>query len=110
MSQIIPTAEPFFLLGDSSKPACLLIHGFTGAPKEMRWMGEYLHAQGHTVLGVRLAGHATQPEDLLHATWSDWLASVEDGFDYLKCFCDQVYLVGLSLGGVLALASTARLP
>jgi carboxylesterase len=38
------------------------------------------------------------------------MASVEDGFDYLKCFCDQVYLMGLSLGGVLALSSTARLP
>jgi len=57
MSQIISTAEPFFFLGDRSKLACLLIHGFTGAPKEMRWMGEYLNERGHTCLGVRLTGH-----------------------------------------------------
>lgn len=105
---IIKGAEPFLFVGD--RIGALLIHGFTGAPKEMRWMGEYIYSQGHTVLGVRLAGHATKPEDLLHTTWSDWLSSVEDGFDYLKCFCDQVYLVGLSLGGVLALTSAARLP
>ena len=61
MSQIIPTTEPFFFQGDSSKPACLLIHGFTGTPKEMRWMGEYLFRQGYTCLGIRLAGHATRP-------------------------------------------------
>lgn len=105
---IIQGAEPFLFVGN--KVGVLLIHGFTGAPKEMRWMGEYMHSQGYTALGIRLPGHATRPEDLLRTTWSDWLASVEDGFDYLKCFCDQIYLVGLSLGGILALTSTARLP
>jgi len=46
MPHIIPTAEPFLFLGDPSKPACLLIHGFTGAPASMRPMGEWLAAQG----------------------------------------------------------------
>jgi len=46
---IIPTAEPFFLPGN--RVGCLLVHGFTGAPKEMRWMGEFLNQQGYTVLG-----------------------------------------------------------
>ncbi|MBI1854527.1 MAG: carboxylesterase, partial [Chloroflexi bacterium] len=67
MTQIIPTAEPFFLPG--SKTGCLLIHGFTGAPKEMRWMGEYLADKGYSVLGVRLAGHATRPEDMIRSNW-----------------------------------------
>ena len=66
MKQIIPTAEPFFLPGQPGKPGCLLIHGFTGAPKEMRWMGEYLSREaGFPCLGVRLAGHATQPADMI---------------------------------------------
>jgi carboxylesterase len=50
---IIPSAEPFYFPG--GKTGCLLVHGFTGSPKEMRWMGEYLAGQGYTVLGVRLA-------------------------------------------------------
>ena len=43
---IIPSAEPFYYQGN--KIGCLLIHGFTGTPKEMRLMGEYLANQGYT--------------------------------------------------------------
>jgi carboxylesterase len=105
---IIQGGEPFLFVGN--KTGILLIHGFTGAPKEMRWMGEYLHSRSYTVLGVRLAGHSTNPNDLPRMTWKDWMASVEDGFDYLKCFCDQIFIAGLSLGGILALTSAAVLP
>ncbi|MBU1661650.1 MAG: alpha/beta fold hydrolase [Chloroflexi bacterium] len=102
MSQnIIPTAEPFFFPGGPA--GVLLVHGFTGAPKEMRWMGEYLAKQGFTVLGVRLAGHATQPKDMLRVTWQDWLTSVEDGWHLLRGAADQIFVAGLSMGGVLAL-------
>jgi carboxylesterase len=109
MSQIIPTTEPFFLLGDSSKPACLLIHGFTGTPKEMRWMGEYLHQHGYTCLGIRLAGHATQPEDMVRSRWTDWTASVEDGYHLLCNVSEDIFLVGLSMGGILSLLMSTRL-
>src|SRR5688500_2485300 len=109
MSQIIPTAEPFFLLGDSSKPACLLVHGFTGTPKEMRGMGEYLHRQGYTCLGIRLAGHATHPEDMIRSRWTDWIASVEDGYNLLCGLTDDIFLIGLSMGGILSLLMSTRL-
>jgi carboxylesterase len=98
---IIPTAEPFFFPGN--RVGCLLVHGFTGAPKEMRWMGEYLDKQGYSVLGVRLAGHATQVEDMIRMHWQDWLASVEDGYHLLKGCVDQVFVIGLSMGGILSL-------
>lgn len=109
MTQIIPTAEPFLFLGDPSKPACLLIHGFTGAPKEMRWMGEFLNQQGYTCLGVRLAGHATQPDDMIRSNWTDWTASVEDGYQLLRCITDNIFFVGLSMGGILSLLMSTRL-
>jgi carboxylesterase len=109
MPQIIPTAEPFFFLGDSSKPACLLIHGFTGTPKEMRWMGEFLNQQGYTCLGIRLAGHATNPEDMIRSRWTDWVASVEDGYQLLCGVTNDIFLVGLSMGGILALLMSTRL-
>lgn len=109
MPQIIPTAEPFFLLGDSSKPACLLIHGFTGTPKEMRGMGEFLNGQGYTCLGIRLAGHATAPDDMIRSRWTDWVASVEDGYQLLRGVADEVFLIGLSMGGILALLTSTQL-
>jgi carboxylesterase len=109
MPQFIPTAEPFFLQGDASKPACLLIHGFTGTPKEMRWMGEHLNRQGYTCLVIRLAGHATQPEDMIRSRWTDWTASVEDGYNILCGLTDDIFLVGLSMGGILSLLMSTRL-
>jgi carboxylesterase len=109
MSQLIPTAEPFFFLGDRSKPACLLIHGFTGTPKEMRWLGEYLNQKGFTCLGVRLAGHATVPEDMLRSRWTDWTASVEDAYSLLRGVKQNIYFMGLSMGGILSLLMSTRL-
>jgi carboxylesterase len=106
---IIPTAEPFFLPGKPGQPGCLLIHGFTGSPKEMRWMGEYLSEQGYPCLGIRLTGHATRPEDMIRSRYTDWVASVEDGYHFLSGVTDRIYLVGLSMGGVLSLLMSTKL-
>jgi carboxylesterase len=104
----IPDAEPFFLPGGDT--GCLVVHGFTGTPKEMREVGEFLNQQGHTVLGVRLAGHATKLEDMIRSRYEDWLASVEDGWHLLQGHTKRVFLVGLSMGGVLSLITASRLP
>ena len=104
-TQIIPTAEPFFMPG--GKTACLLVHGFTGAPKEMRLMAEALNKRGLTVMGIRLAGHATQVEDMLRMRYEDWLASVEDGISMLKDAYEHVFIAGLSMGGALVLAAAS---
>ncbi|MCF6278120.1 MAG: alpha/beta fold hydrolase [Anaerolineales bacterium] len=104
---IIPTAEPFFFPGN--KTGCLLVHGFTGAPKEMRWMGEYLAEQGFSVLGVRLAGHATRPQDMIRTRYVDWMHSVEDGYHLLRGVTSQICLVGLSMGGALSLLMATKL-
>jgi carboxylesterase len=105
---IIPNAEPFYLHGGST--GCLLVHGFTGTPFEMHWLGEQLHRRGHTVLGVRLAAHATQPQAMIRARWPDWLGSVEDGWHLLQGCTDQVFIMGLSMGGILSLLFAAHYP
>lgn len=102
----MPSAEPFFLPG--SKTGCLLLHGFTGTPKEMRMLGDSLAAAGYTVLAPRLFGHATQPEAMGRARWQDWLASVEDGMNLLKGCTDRQFVMGLSMGGILSLLAAAR--
>lgn len=105
---ILPGAEPFLFPG--SRTGCLLVHGLTGTPREMRWMGEDLASRGYSVLAPRLAGHATCPDDLPRTCWRDWLAVVEDGFHQLRSCCDHVFILGLSLGGVLTLSAAACLP
>jgi carboxylesterase len=105
---LIKTTEPFFFPGNDT--GCLLIHGFTGAPTEMRPLGEFLAGKGYTVLGVRLAGHGTKIEDMNRVSWQDWSNSVLDGWHLLRPNTSSVFIIGLSMGGVLALYHASFLP
>ncbi len=74
-------------------------------------MGEYLNREhGFTVLGIRLTGHATHSEDMIRSRYTDWQASVEDGFHMLSGVAKNIYLCGLSMGGILSLYSASKLP
>jgi len=108
VSQIMPGGDPFFFPGN--RTGCLLAHGFTAAPQEVRELGEFLAGAGCTVLGVRLAGHATRWEDLGRTRWKDWLASIEDGYHFLQAQCDRIVLMGSSTGGCLSLMLATSLP
>jgi len=104
----VPGAEPSLLR--AGKTACLLLHGFTAQPEEMKFLAGDLHGRGYTVLIPRLAGHGTQPRDLGRVHWSDWLLSVEDGLDLLSGVAEQVVLIGQSMGAVIALTAAAEYP
>ena len=107
--KVIKGAEEFMLQGTNNK-GVLLIHGYTGTPAEMRLLGDHLHQEGYTVLGVLLPGHGTKPEDLNETEWQDWYAAAEKGFKRLEECCTEVMVAGLSMGGVLAIKVAAELP
>jgi carboxylesterase len=81
---------------------CLLLHGFTGSPAEMRPLGEYLSAKGIAVNAPLLAGHGSQPDDLNQVAWQDWVSSAEEALAALKASCQSLFLCGLSMGALLA--------
>lgn len=108
MKTIQGGGEPFYFEG--GRTGCLLIHGFTGAPREMRLLGEHLAGRGYSVLCPRLFGHATRPQDMLRARRGDWMASVEDGYHLLSGRAERVVAIGLSMGAVLALLLARRAP
>ncbi|HYU16699.1 MAG TPA: alpha/beta fold hydrolase, partial [Candidatus Acidoferrum sp.] len=97
---------PFELDGDDR--GVLLVHGLTGTPFEVRFLGEELHRRGMTVLGLCLPGHTTTPADLDRTSWADWYAHVERGLDRLAARCRRVAAVGQSLGALLCLHLAAR--
>lgn len=105
---IVPGSEPFFFPGGSI--GCLLLHGFTSMPEEMLWLGQDLARRGHSVLGARLAGHGTHPQDLARTRFRDWLISVEEGLALLQGAAERVFVVGQSMGGLLALLAAAHYP
>lgn len=102
---LIPGAEPFFYKGNEI--GCLVLHGFTGSPSHVRWLGRYLHEQGYTVYAPLMAGHGTAPKHLAHCYWQDWYHSALSGFGLLRETCQQVFCIGLSMGGALSLMLAA---
>lgn len=101
--------KPFFFdHGQRTRVGLLLIHGFTASPWEMEELGRYLYDRGHTVYGVRLAGHGTSPVELKNARWSDWVESSNYGLHALRAAADRVYAIGFSTGGLVALHFAAE--
>lgn len=88
----------------------LLIHGLTGTPVEVRYVGKALHKAGYTVYGVQLPGHCGNEADLLATGWQDWAAGVEAALARLRRQCRQVFVGGLSMGAVLSLHMAAKHP
>jgi carboxylesterase len=82
--------------------SALLIHGLTGTPYEMRYLGERLATRGVRVRGVKLAGHAGTPEELGAAGYDNWYESVVNGLEELRQFGEPNVVIGLSMGAVLA--------
>jgi carboxylesterase len=100
--------SPFYLPG--GRTGILLIHGFTGAPPEMRLIGDHLHAAGLTVSAPLLPGHGSTPQEMNRCRWTDWTTHVEQAYRALSVECARVFVAGLSMGSLLALYLAAHQP
>ncbi|MCP4003522.1 MAG: alpha/beta fold hydrolase [bacterium] len=101
-----------FELGDVSGdgPAVLCVHGLTGTPYEVRPIAEALAHNGFVCVGPLLPGHGTTPAELSIVSHQQWLEAVERAWDALAKRHPRVYVLGLSLGGLLSLALAQNRP
>lgn len=97
-----------FELG-SGQDACLLLHGFTGSPWDMRPLGEGLAERGYYVRAIRLPGHGMTPEAMDQVSFRDWEEAAESALHSLSNF-RQVFVAGLSMGALLSVLLAARHP
>ncbi|CAB4995047.1 MAG: alpha/beta fold hydrolase [Actinobacteria bacterium] len=98
---LLPGADPYSHEG--GRVGALLLHGFTGQPLSVKPWGQHLAAAGLSVEVPRLPGHGTRWQDLNLTTWHDWYAEADRAFTSLTATCDSVFVMGLSMGGSLAL-------
>lgn len=80
----------------------LLIHGFGGSRTEVDRLGEYLTNKGYTVEMPCLTGHEGSRKDLAKASYLDWISDVERAYEKLSKKCDNIAVIGFSMGGLLA--------
>jgi carboxylesterase len=104
----LPRALPLRLEGGDT--GALLLHGFTGTPRDLSGLALLLHRNGMTVNLPRLPGHGTNGGDFLQSGWRDWLRSAVDAYLDLRSRCAAVHVVGYSMGGILATLLAARFP
>ena len=101
--------SPFDLPG-RGRAAALCLHGLTGTPYEVRSLAEAISAAGIRAVGPALPGHNETPERLAATSYTDWLEAAREEFHRLREDCRSVFIVGISMGGLLALALAEEEP
>jgi carboxylesterase len=98
---LLPGAEAY--RHDGGPTGVLLCHGFTGSPQSLRPWAEYLAGAGLSVSLPRGPAPGTTWQELARTRWEDWFAEVDRAFQELRAGCDEMFVMGLSMGGCLAL-------
>jgi carboxylesterase len=88
--------------------AVLLLHGLTGTPVDMHFLGNALVADGYTVSAPVLPGRGTRPSDMFGLCWEDWMSSALAAYDELARDHEDVIVGGLSAGATMTLDIALR--
>ena len=97
-------------LNTDSKKGVMIIHGFSSTTFETQPIAKFLASKGFRVSNRNLPGHGTTIEDCNATKFHDWLNFVEVSLAELSSDCDEVYVVGLSMGSVLGLYLAGLFP
>jgi carboxylesterase len=99
-----------FTLERADGPAVLLIHGAGDTPQTLRYLGEYLHARGFHVVAPLLPGHGRSVRDFMRVRADDLTNAARAAFVELRDQHDWTGIIGLSMGGALAVQLAAEFP
>ncbi|WP_026571368.1 alpha/beta hydrolase [Sediminibacillus terrae] len=81
---------------------CLCIHGYTGGPYEVEPLAERLKEKTDWQVVVPcLPGHGNTLA-LKGVPFEQWVSAAEDEMKKLVNKCDSVYVIGFSMGGMIA--------
>jgi len=105
---IIVGANAFELQASTGR-AILLVHGAGDTPQTLRYLADVLHARGYAVRVPLLPGHGRTLRDFAAVTADAWLDAVRSEYRVLRARYPWVGVIGLSMGGALAVQLAAEL-
>ena len=89
---------------------CLCIHGYSGGPYEVGPLAAYLKENTDWEVKVpTLPGHGKKLH-LKGKMYQEWIREAETAFLELQDKCSEIYLVGFSMGGMIAAYLAAKYP
>ena len=107
ITKTLKICEPLFL--KQSKTGILILHGYTGCPYSYRNLINLLIDEDYSLNVPRYPGHGTSGEDFLGTTWKDWLRRSIDAYYDLAGICNEIYVIGFSMGGAISLILSSYL-
>jgi carboxylesterase len=99
-----------FVLARADGPAVLLLHGAGDTPQTLRLLGEYLHARGFHVVAPLLPGHGRDVGAFARITADELTVAARVAYEALVREREWVGVIGLSMGGALAVQIAADAP
>lgn len=99
-----------FALERPNAPAILLLHGAGDTPQTLRYLASDLHARGFHVEVPLLPGHGRSVADFARVTADALLDASRQHYRELTSTHPWVGVIGLSMGGALAVSLAAESP
>lgn len=99
----------FGLSESTQNTALLLLHGFGGKTTNWKYAAQKIYEELKLPVYIpRLPGHGTNLSDFLNSNADQWLRKSVDSYLYLKSSYDNIYVAGISMGGLLAALIASR--
>jgi len=99
-----------FIIEGSNGRALLLLHGSGDTPQTLRYLAERLNAAGYTVYAPLLPGHGRSPHAFTQVSAVGYLSAAREALATLREKSSWVGVVGLSMGGAIAVQLAASSP
>jgi carboxylesterase len=87
---------------DAGPVGCLMLHGFLGSPTSSMPLAGFLSERGISMRCPLLPGHGELPNKLHQIPKQAWIDEAEEALEIIRQRCDEIFLMGHSMGTVLS--------
>jgi carboxylesterase len=96
-------------LQEEGSPGVLLLHGFGDTPQTLALLARKLHKSGYSLYAPLLPGHGRNMEAFGKSRAAGWISAARTALAEMRQRHGSVSIVGLSMGGALAVLLAAEL-
>ena len=89
--------------GSAFRTVVVFIHGFMGSPRQFDKLAQSVKDEGYSTTSLLLPGHGSTVKEFSSVTMEEWQSYVNAEIERLSPDYDDIFLVGHSMGCLLAI-------